>query len=73
MRYYKLFPNATLYIIDSEAFMQKTCALFEFCEYTFGSVYLGSLTIPSIIMLTKIHSRVHELTYVGVLLLSAIN
>ena len=40
MRYYKLFPNATLYIIDSEAFMQKKCTPFEFCEYTFGSVIM---------------------------------
>ena len=41
MRYYKLFPNVTLYIIDSETFMEKKCTLSVFCAYTFGSVIWG--------------------------------
>ena len=46
MRYYKLFPNATLYIIDSEAFMQKSAHFLYFvsahsvvCYWYFKNVH----------------------------------
>ena len=49
MSYYKLFPNATLYIRDSKAFMQESVHFLVFCEYTFGSVHAKNLE-PSIFL-----------------------